>query len=139
MSLSATLLAALLAVSAEPAVCSAPTDLSATPLAAWTATDGDANAAVAPGQPVTLTMTDGAAARTLTVDAAGRYGVAADGRVWIDLTANGEPLTSVEHGHGPACSGIRKIVWFDLTPGTYELALSKAAADRVRVLVLQER
>src|SRR3546814_2808869 len=54
--------------------------------------------------PILSTMTDGAAARTLTVDAAGRYGVAADGRVWIDLTANGEPLTSVEHGHGPARS-----------------------------------
>lgn len=139
MSLSAFLLATLLAASAEPTACSAPTDLGATPLAAWTAADGDADAALVPGQPVTLAMADGAAARTLTVAEAGRYGVAADGRVWIDLVADGRPLTSVEHGHGPACSGIRKIVWFDLAPGTYELALSKAATDRVRVLVVPGR
>lgn len=139
MSLSAILLAGLLAATAEPAACSAPADLSATPLAAWTQTDGAADAAIVPGRPVTLAMADGAAARTLTIAAAGRYGVAADGRVWIDLVADGKPLTSVEHGHGPACSGIRKIVWFDLTPGTYDVTLSKAATDRVRVLVVQGR
>ncbi len=139
MSLSAILLAGLLAATAEPTVCSAPADLSATPLAAWTQTDGAADAAIVPGRPVTLVMADGAAARTLTIAAAGRYGVAADGRVWIDLVADGKPLTSVEHGHGPACSGIRKIVWFDLTPGTYDVTLSKAATDRVRVLVVQGR
>ena len=139
MSLSAILLAGLLAATAEPAACSAPADLSATPLAAWTQTDGAADAAIVPGQPVTLAMADGAATRTLTIAAAGRYGVAADGRVWIDLVADGKPLTSVEHGHGPACSGIRKIVWFDLTPGTYDVTLSKAATDRVRVLVVQGR
>ena len=139
MSLSAILLAGLLAATAEPAVCSAPADLSATPLAAWTQTDGAADAAIVPGRPVTLVMADGAAARTLTIAAAGRYGVAADGRVWIDLVADGKPLTSVEHGHGPACSGIRKIVWFDLTPGTYDVTLPKAATDRVRVLVVQGR
>jgi len=139
MSLSAILLAGLLAATAEPAACSAPADLSATPLAAWTQADGAADAAIVPGRPVTLAMADGAAARTLTIAAAGRYGVAADGRVWIDLVADGKPLTSVEHGHGPACSGIRKIVWFDLTPGTYDVALSKATTDRVRVLVVQGR
>jgi len=139
MSLSVIFLTALLAASAEPAACSAPADLSATPLAGWTAADGDTGAAIVPGQPVTLAMADGAAARTLTVDAAGRYGVAADGRVWIDLVADGKPLTSAEHGHGPDCSGIRKIVWFDLVPGTYELALSKATAERVRVLVVPGR
>ncbi|PAL22778.1 hypothetical protein [Sphingopyxis sp. GW247-27LB] len=139
MSLSAILLAGLLAATAEPAACSAPADLSATPLAAWTQTDGAADAAIVPGRPVTLAMADGAAARTLTIAAAGRYGVAADGRVWIDLVAHGKPLTSAEHGHGPACSGIRKIVWFDLTPGTYDVTLSKAATDRVRVLVVQGR
>lgn len=139
MAVSAVLLATLLAATAEPAACPAPADLSATPLAAWTQTDGAADAAIVPGQPVTLAMADGAATRTLTIAAAGRYGVAADGRVWIDLVADGKPLTSVEHGHGPACSGIRKIVWFDLTPGTYDVTLSKAATDRVRVLVVQGR
>ena len=39
-------------------------------------------------------------------------------------TAGGEPLKSVAHGHGPACSTIRKIVRFDLKPGAYRLYLT---------------
>lgn len=108
------------AFAAEPAACTAPADLSATPYAGWTAADG---AELAVGKPVTLALENGAASRSLTIATAGRYGVAAGSKVWIDLVANGTTQTSVEHGHGPACSGIRKVVWFDLKPGTYELAL----------------
>ncbi|MGH6649918.1 MAG: hypothetical protein ACREB7_02185 [Sphingopyxis sp.] len=124
------------AIAADPAPCPAPADLGATPYAGWTATDGDATA-VAVGTPVTLPLADGAASRSLTIATAGRYGVAAGSKVWIDLVANGATQTSIEHGHGPQCSGIRKIVWFDLTPGTYELALSKGEAASVRVLVVR--
>lgn len=130
------LTAALPAAAAEPATCAAPADLSATPYAAWTAADGDAAALVA-GTPVTLAMADGAASRSLGIAQAGKYGVAADGKVWIDLMADGKPLTSVGHGHGPDCSGIRKVVWFDLTAGKYELALTKAVTDKVRLLVVK--
>ncbi|WP_077147372.1 hypothetical protein [Sphingopyxis sp. KK2] len=121
---------------AEPDACTAPADLAATPYAAWTGADGDA-ATLAIGTPVTLPLADGAASRVLTIDTAGRYGVAAGSKVWIDLVTNGTAQTSVEHGHGPACSGIRKIVWFDLKPGTYELALTKGEAASVRVLVVR--
>ena len=106
------------ALAADPASCAAPADLAATPYAAWATADG-------------------AASRPLTIATAGRYGLAAGSKVWIDLVAGGTAQTSVEHGHGPACSGIRKVVWFDLKPGTYELALSKGEAASVRVLVVR--
>lgn len=124
------------AFAAEPAPCAAAADLSATSYVGWTAADGNA-ATLAIGTPVTLPLADGAASRVLTVDTAGRYGVAADSKVWIDLVANGTAQASVEHGHGPACSGIRKIVWFDLKPGTYDLALTKGEAASVRVLLVR--
>lgn len=61
------------------------------------------------------------------IDKAGRYGVALDQRGWIDVVpgaTGGEALKSVAHGHGPACSTIRKIVRFDLQPGLYRLYLT---------------
>ncbi|WP_439568355.1 hypothetical protein [Sphingopyxis sp.] len=124
---------------AEPmtAPCAAPADLGATPLAAWTLPENDAVAAVTVGRPVTLALHNGAASRSLRIAEAGRYGVAADTKVWIDVAANAMPLASVEHGHGPACSGIRKIVWFTLSAGIYELALSKAERASVRLLVVR--
>lgn len=124
------------ALAADPASCAAPADLGETPYAAWATADGDA-AALAIGTPVTLPLADGAASRPLTIATAGRYGLAAGSKVWIDLVAGGTAQTSVEHGHGPACSGIRKVVWFDLKPGTYDLALSKGEAASVRVLVVR--
>ena len=124
------------AIAADPAPCPAPADLGATPYARWAATEGDATA-VAVGTPVTLPLADGAASRSLTIATAGRYGVAAGGKVWIDLIADGAAQPSVEHGHGPQCSGIRKVVWFDLKAGTYDLALTKGAAADVRMLVVR--
>lgn len=129
--------AAAPALAAEPAACPAPADLGATPYAAWTAADGDAAAPLARDLPVALATTDGAASRGLRIDSAGKYGIAADSKVWIDVIADGKPLTSTDHGHGPDCSGIRKIVWFDLAAGTYEVALSKAAGPSVRLLVVR--
>ena len=122
---------------AEPvsAQCVAPADLGTTPFAAWTLPDDVASLNV--GQPLALKTANGSASRPLRITDAGRYGIAADGKVWIDLIANGAPLASVGHGHGPACSGIRKIVWFTLAAGTYELALSKAATASVRLLVVR--
>ena len=124
------------AIAAEPAPCTAPADLTATPFAGWAGADGDATAVI-PGTPVTLPLADGAASRVLTIETAGRYGVAAGSKVWIDLVAGGTAQTSVEHGHGPACSGIRKIVWFDLKPGLYDLALTKGETASARVLLVR--
>ncbi len=45
---------------------------------------------------------------------------------WIDLVQKGERLKSADHAHGPDCSGIAKIVAFDLQPGRYWVQLSEA-------------
>ncbi len=126
------------ATAAEPVAptCTVAANLGATPFAAWTLPDGDRAAVPEIGRPVTLSLENGTASRWLRINEAGRYAIAADGKVWIDIRANGAPLASVGHGHGPACSGIRKIVWFTLSAGTYELTLSKAAAARVRLLIV---
>lgn len=127
------------ATAAEPVAptCTVAANLGATPFAAWTLPDGDRAAAAEIGRPVTLSLENGAASRWLRINEAGRYGIAADSKVWIDIRANGAPLASVGHGHGPACSGIRKIVWFTLAAGAYELALSKTETASVRLLVVR--
>ena len=40
------------------------------------------------------------------------------------MIANGAALPSVHHGHGPACTPIRKLVDWDLKPGRYLLQLT---------------
>ena len=72
---------------------------------------------------------------TVQVMAKGRYQIASSGRVWIDLLHAGGALTSVEHAHGPACSGIAKIVQFDLEPGPYTIALSGGASPDLTLLI----
>lgn len=67
------------------------------------------------------------------VASAGRYRVALGSGAWIDVVRDGAALESVAHGHGPECSGIRKMVDFDLTPGRY---LLQVAANGEAVLPL---
>ncbi|UIJ44610.1 hypothetical protein LZK98_16325 [Sphingomonas cannabina] len=75
----------------------------------------------------------------LEVPKAGRYRVALGGPAWIDLVRDGAPLASAAHGHGPACTGIRKIVDFDLQPGHYFLQLSGSPAAEVVLMVAGPR
>ncbi|RUN75668.1 hypothetical protein EJC47_15055 [Sphingomonas sp. TF3] len=74
----------------------------------------------------------------VTVRRAGTYRVALGTGAWIDLVRARTSLTSVAHEHGPACSGIRKIVDFKLRPGRYVLQISgsKEAATPVLVTAL---
>ncbi len=71
----------------------------------------------------------------LTVTRAGRYRFALSAGAWIDLVSKGERLMSVAHQHGPACSGIAKIVAFDLQPGRYWLQVSEAKAPSISAMV----
>ncbi|NJR79034.1 homogentisate 1,2-dioxygenase [Sphingomonas sp. 36D10-4-7] len=66
---------------------------------------------------------------------AGTYRVALGNAAWIDVVRAGRSLPSSAHGHGPACTGIRKIVDFRLTPGRYVLQLSGSAAAALPVLI----
>ncbi|RVT92827.1 hypothetical protein [Sphingomonas crocodyli] len=72
---------------------------------------------------------------TVQVMEKGRYQIASSGRVWIDVVHAGGALASVEHGHGAACSGIAKIVQFDLEPGPYTIALSGGTSPDLTLLI----
>ncbi|TZG27199.1 hypothetical protein [Sphingomonas montanisoli] len=72
---------------------------------------------------------------TVQVMEKGRYQIASSGRVWIDVLHAGGTLASVEHGHGAACTGIAKIVQFDLEPGPYTIALSGGASPDLTLLI----
>ncbi|OYW50876.1 MAG: hypothetical protein B7Y36_11430 [Novosphingobium sp. 28-62-57] len=90
-----------------------------------------------PGQIALQADADGkhAGSAMVTIDAAGTYAVALGSAAWIDVVKDGALLTSTGHGHGPACSGIRKIVRFALQPGIYEVRLSRSERNTAQVLV----
>ena len=62
----------------------------------------------------------------VAVERAGTLVVALDKGAWIDLVRDDAAVASARHGHGPACSGIRKLVEFAVTPGRYLLQISGA-------------
>lgn len=70
-----------------------------------------------------------------SVAGTGRYRVALGAGVWIDVVANGAALPSVAHGHGPACSPVRKTVDFDLKPGRYLLQVTGSDAAVLPLLI----
>ncbi|WKL57201.1 hypothetical protein Q1W73_16285 [Asticcacaulis sp. ZE23SCel15] len=65
----------------------------------------------------------------------GTYGVAASSGVWLDLIKDQTALKSAAHGHGPTCSGIRKIVHYNLQPGDYVLQIASSKLPDVTVQV----
>ncbi|PAX08646.1 homogentisate 1,2-dioxygenase [Sphingomonas lenta] len=79
----------------------------------------------------------GAHGGLLAFDAAraGRYRVALETPGWIEVVRDGRAVPSVSHAHGPACSGVRKMVDFDLEPGRHLLEIAGAPNASVTVLV----
>ncbi|HET6527029.1 homogentisate 1,2-dioxygenase [Sphingopyxis sp.] len=72
----------------------------------------------------------------IEVKRAGRLIVALDAGAWIDLVRDGAAVKSVTHGHGPACSGIRKMVEFDVTQGRYQLQIVNAPAASIHAMAV---
>ena len=72
---------------------------------------------------------------SFTVEKPGTYRVALATAAWIDILRDGLAATSVAHGHGPDCSGIRKMVDFDLEPGPNVLQIAGNGKPSLRVLV----
>lgn len=74
-----------------------------------------------------------------TVAQAGTVRVALGSAAWIDVLKGSHDgqaaIRSVAHGHGPDCSGIRKMVDFTLEPGSYVLQISANATNRLPLLV----
>src|SRR5262249_11799804 len=69
------------------------------------------------------------------VTAPGIYRVAIGSGAWIDVLEDGAAVTSSAHGHGPECSGIRKMVDYPLKAGRHVLQLSGNADSTLSVLI----
>ena len=65
----------------------------------------------------------------------GTYRVALGGAAWVDLVHDGKAVAAASHGHGPKCSGIRKIVDFRLAPGNYAIQVSGSAAESLALMI----
>lgn len=71
----------------------------------------------------------------VTVPRAGTYRVALGSSAWLDVLTDGAPVASTAHGHGPACSGVRKMVTFPLSAGRHVIQVSANGAPAVAVMV----
>lgn len=71
----------------------------------------------------------------LTITEPGTFRVALDSAAWIDMVKDGKAIASTRHGHGPACTGIRKMVDFPLQPGSYTLQIAANGAPELQLLV----
>ena len=74
---------------------------------------------------------------TFSVDRAGTYRVALGAGAWIDVVQDRTPITSSAHGHGPECSGIRKMVDFPLTPGRYLLQIAGSQQATLPLMIVR--
>lgn len=72
---------------------------------------------------------------TFSVPAAGRYRIALGSAVWVDVVRNGQTMPTSAHGHGPDCTGIRKMVDYRLQPGQYVLQVSGSVTTGTRLMV----
>jgi len=70
-----------------------------------------------------------------TVDQPGIYRVALGSGAWIDVLRGKNVVASTAHGHGPDCSGIRKMVDFPLTPGRYTLQIAANGEPAVSLMI----
>lgn len=66
----------------------------------------------------------------------GRLLVALDQGAWTDLVQGGRIVKSAAHRHGPACSGIGKIVEYDVMPGRYLLQIVNAPQASIRAMAV---
>ncbi|HEX7783104.1 MAG TPA: homogentisate 1,2-dioxygenase [Sphingobium sp.] len=73
------------------------------------------------------------------VKEAGTYRVALGSGAWIDILRGKKAIASAGHGHGPACSGIRKMVDFALKPGRYTLQIAANGDATLPLLVARAR
>ncbi len=66
----------------------------------------------------------------------GLYQITLSAEAWIDVFENGARLRSVAHTGQKDCSGVRKSVRFELTPGApITIQISNSAKDRIKVAI----
>lgn len=75
----------------------------------------------------------------LTVAEPGTYRIASSAAPWMDVFAAGgaTPAKTVHFGHGPACTGLGKMVEFALQPGDYLLQFSESLTPDPELLVVK--
>lgn len=66
---------------------------------------------------------------------AGRYRVALGAGAWVDVLRGTTPVPSVAHAHGPECTGVRKMVDFDLTPGRHVLQVVGSRSPTLALMI----
>jgi hypothetical protein len=89
------------------------------------------------GHSVMLTGRAKTAETSVTIRKAGTFGVAIDQQAWVDLyRGRGKPLDMASESRGPACSTIRKIVRYNLQPGTYRVTVTNMTAGRARLMLV---
>lgn len=89
---------------------------------------------VAPGKQVEAGKYGGL--NNINVAKAGRLKIALNEGAWIDLVKDGVAIPSTAHSHGADCSGIRKIVEFDVTPGTYIVQIVNAPHSSMSAMAI---
>lgn len=89
------------------------------------------------GHSVTLAGRNKAAETTVTIRRAGSFGVAIDQQAWVDIyRGRGKALVMASESHGPLCSSIRKIVRYNLTPGTYRVTVTNMTAGHAKLMLV---
>lgn len=72
----------------------------------------------------------------LDIAQAGTYRIALSTAAWIDVVGKDGALRSVAHGHGPDCTGIRKMVDYAIPAGRYTLQISANGTPQITVLAV---
>ena len=70
----------------------------------------------------------------LSLKVPAQVGIALSDAAWVDIVTGTSAQPSVRHEHGPECSDIRKIVWFDLPAGRHIVQVAGAGVQTVRVM-----
>jgi hypothetical protein len=74
---------------------------------------------------------------SFTVLAAGTYRVALGSGAWIDVIEDKKAAVSTAHGHGPDCTGVRKMVDYDLKAGRHILQVSANGSPDLTLMVVK--
>lgn len=67
---------------------------------------------------------------------AGAYTVSLSSNAWIDVIQDGEQLKPMEFSGATDCTGIRKVVKFDLSGGPFAVQVSGATENNINLAVL---
>lgn len=71
------------------------------------------------------------------VPAAGTYRVMLGNRAWLDVVQGSKAILSSGHNHGPACSGIGKMVDFPLEAGRAVVEVSGSGKPDMTLMVIR--